>query len=72
MIPPELMAAVQSGGAVLSPFLLLLWWFERTDRKELQTRLDDLSVETIKVVTVMQATLQSVKDALFSGSRGKS
>lgn len=48
---------VQKGGAALVPFLFWLYLSERSDRKDLQTKLDDLTDRSLIMLTELKGLI---------------
>jgi len=69
-VPPELIEWVSKAGAVAAPIFMFLWWDERSDRKELQKKLDALAERTIVAMVEFKALLQTVVD-IFNRDRGR-
>ena len=46
-MPLELIELVKSGGAIVAPVFVYLWWFEREERRAYQTKNEQLSERTI-------------------------
>jgi len=69
-VPPELIEWVSKAGAVAAPIFMFLWWDERSDRKELQKKLDALAERTIVAMVEFKSLLQTVVD-IFNRDRGR-
>lgn len=54
---PELLEYVKAGGGVLAPVFAYLWFTERSDRREVQGKLEHLSERTITVMTELKGLL---------------
>lgn len=65
-MPTELLELIRSGGAALAPFLGLLWWLERGERKELADKLQVLSQENMEAITETKAALRALEN-IFNG-----
>ena len=68
-MPPELLELIRSGGAALAPLLGLLWWMERSERKELADKLHLLSRENMQAITETKAALHALEGIFNSRSR---
>lgn len=68
MVPPELIEWVSKAGAVAAPIFMFLWWDERSERRDLQRKLDAIAERTITAMVEFKALLQTVVD-LFNRGR---
>jgi len=68
MVPPELIEWVSKAGAVAAPIFMFLWWDERSERRDLQKKLDALAERTITAMVEFKSLLQTVVD-LFNRGR---
>lgn len=69
MVPPELVEWVSKAGAVAAPIFLFLWWDERSQRRDLQDKLDAISERTIVAMVEFKTLVQTVID-MFNRGRG--
>jgi hypothetical protein len=67
LVPPELIEWVSKAGAVAAPIFMFLWWDERSDRRELQKKLDQNAERTITAMVESKALLQTVIDIFNRG-----
>lgn len=63
-----LLDLVTHGGAVLAPVFLYLWWDERSERREIQSKHDILLEKTLVNVGEFKNLLQTVVD-IFNGRK---
>lgn len=52
-----LLEAVRTGGPVVSVIMTVLWWLERTERKALQEKRDELLTRTLSAIAVVGSVL---------------
>lgn len=71
MMPPELLDAIQTGGAALSPFLAFLWWQERMERQKEREENKTVAKEMITAMIKTEVTLSTLGD-IFMGKKGGS
>jgi hypothetical protein len=63
-----LLDLVTHGGAVLAPVFCYLWWDERGERREIQSKYELLSEKTLTNVSDFKNLLQTVVD-IFNGRK---
>jgi hypothetical protein len=54
----SILEIVKSGGWALSPFLFWLWWRSDLERRETQSKLENLSERTIVIMTELKGLLR--------------
>jgi hypothetical protein len=59
-MPAELIEIAAKAGAGLVPFLLFLWWTERTDRKSAEKNNAELSREMIEHIAQQKELSRSI------------
>lgn len=67
-MPLEFIELVKSGGAVLAPVFLYLWWYERDERKQQQAKNELLAERTLTAMMEFKALLQTVVE-IFNGRK---
>ena len=67
-MPLELIELVKSGGAIVAPVFVYLWWFEREERRAYQTKNEQLSERTITAMVEFKGLLQTVIE-MFNGRK---
>lgn len=67
-MPPELLAALQAGGAALAPFLGILWWLERGERIKEREEHKTVAKDMVTSMVKTESTLAAIRD-LFPKSR---
>lgn len=53
----QILEIIKSGGWALSPFLFWLWWRSDTERRDTQSKLENLSERTIVIMTELKGLL---------------
>lgn len=67
-MPLELIELVKSGGAIIAPVFVYLWWYEREERKQFQSKNEQLAERTITAMVEFKGLLQTVVD-MFNGRK---
>lgn len=67
MVPPELIEWVLKAGATAAPIFLFLWWDERSQRLELQEKVEAVSERSITAMIELKSLLQNVIDMFNRG-----
>lgn len=70
-MPPELLSAIQAGGAALAPFLAFLWWQERSERQKEREEHKTVAKEMITAMVKTEATLATLGNIFVGGKTGQ-
>lgn len=68
-LPPDLIEFVSKAGAVAAPIFLFLWWDERSQRRELQEKVETLAERTVTAMVEFKSLLQTVIEMFNRGQR---
>jgi hypothetical protein len=69
-MPPDLLEAIQTGGAAIAPFLAYLYWQERTERLKEREEHKTVARDMITAMVKTEATLATLGQIFMGGKPG--
>jgi hypothetical protein len=65
----QFLALAQSGGAILTPVFVALWWFERDERRDAQAELKQVAKESAVAMTELKTLIGNLY-VIFGSKNG--
>lgn len=67
-MPVEIIELVKAGGAVVAPVFVYLWWYEREERRQYQSKNEQLAERTVTAMVEFKGLLHTIIE-MFNGRK---